>query len=233
MDDSTGKAATPVSFPPPFLGAVSDSLTRSRQHHMVYFRTWWIRRPEGSVECRPVTDHSGRVPDRSAGSHRCRPALEWLERKALLAGIAAHQIAFGPTPPDYFPQPEPIATPAEYASPIWADANVYRYGPAREQQLWALVPPNLNGKLDLLVHAGGFHHGHTTGVTPFTEFDMAEGTTVVSIGYRLLDQTPWPAPVDDVAEGIDDGFAIAQTLTGHRITDVTETGLSAGGPPSR
>jgi acetyl esterase/lipase len=58
---------------------------------------------------------------------------------------------------------------------------------------------------------------------------MDRGTTIVSIGYRLLEEVPWPAPVDDIAEGIDDGFQVAQALTGDRITDVTETGLSAGG----
>jgi acetyl esterase/lipase len=123
----------------------------------------------------------------------------------------------------------PIATPAGYVAPIWANANVYQYGPDPEQQLWVLVPPNPNGKLDLLVHGGGFHHGHITGVTPFAEFDVAQGTTVVSIGYRLLDQWPWPAPVDDIAEGIDDGVRIARSLTAGGISDITETGLSAGG----
>jgi acetyl esterase/lipase len=154
---------------------------------------------------------------------------EPLERKQLLAGIAGKLGAFDPTATDYYPQPVPIATPAEYDKPIWANASVYQYGPDPEQQLWVLVPPNPSGKLDLLVHGGGFHHGHATAVTPFAEFDLAQGTTVVSIGYRLLDQWPWPAPVDDIAEGIGDGVRLAQSLTAGGISDITETGLSAGG----
>jgi hypothetical protein len=67
------------------------------------------------------------------------------------------------------------------------------------------------------------------GSHPFAEFDLAQGTTVVSIGYRLLDETPWPSPVDDIVQGLDDGVQVAQALTEDRITDITETGLSAGG----
>jgi hypothetical protein len=125
----------------------------------------------------------------------------------------------------------PIARPVALgsSSPIWADATVYQYGPDPREEILVLVPPDPSGKLDLIVHAGGFHHGGPADVVPFAQFDMARGTTVVSVGYRLLDDTPWPAPVDDIAEGLDDGFQVAQALLGDRISDVTETGLSAGG----
>jgi acetyl esterase/lipase len=112
---------------------------------------------------------------------------------------------------------------------LWANASIYQYGPYPEQQLWVLMPPSPSGKLDLIVHAGGLHHGGPTDVTPFAQFDLERGTTVVSIGYRLLDDWPWPAPIDDIAAGIDDVVQVAGALTGGTITDVTETGLSAGG----
>jgi acetyl esterase/lipase len=95
----------------------------------------------------------------------------------------------------------PIAPPVEFnsSSPIWAGVTTDQYGPDPREQLWVVVPPNPSGKLDLIVHAGGFHHGDPANVVPFAQFDMARGTTVVSVGYRLLDETPWPAPVDDIA----------------------------------
>jgi acetyl esterase/lipase len=93
------------------------------------------------------------------------------------------------------------------------------------------LPPNPNGKLDLIVHSGGLRQGDPTSgeIDGFAQFDLDQGTTVVSIGYRKLDAWVWPAPVDDIAKGIDDGVQVAQDLTGHRIFDITETGLSAGG----
>jgi acetyl esterase/lipase len=127
----------------------------------------------------------------------------------------------------------PISPPSGIVlpSPIWDKALVYQYGPFPEQQLWVFVPTHPSGRLNLIVHSGGFHHGAPTAgeINGFAQLDLDEGTTVVSIGYRLLDTSVWPAPVDDIAKGMDDGYAIAQKLTGHRITDVIETGLSAGG----
>jgi hypothetical protein len=60
-----------------------------------------------------------------------------------------------------------ISTPGSVgsSSSIWSDATVYQYGPDPEQQLWILGPPNPNGKLDLIVHSGGFHEGDPTKVT--------------------------------------------------------------------
>jgi len=93
------------------------------------------------------------------------------------------------------------------------------------------VPPNPSGRLDLIVHSGGFRHGAPTSgeIDGFAQLDLDAGTTLVSIGYRKLDTSVWPAPIDDIAMGIDDSYKVAQNLTGNRITDITETGLSAGG----
>jgi acetyl esterase/lipase len=196
---------------------------------MAYLTKWRVFRANRSANARRGTDWSRGSPVRPPAGGRHQPTIEGLEHRQLLSGAVEARNAFGPTPSDYYTQPVPVATPAEFSAPIWANATVYQYGPNSEQQLWALVPPSPNGKLDLLVHAGGFHRGKATSVTPFAQFDLARGTTVVSIGYRLLDDTRWPAPVDDIAEGIDEGFRVAQALTGDRISDITETGLSAGG----
>src|SRR5262249_8242986 len=187
-------------------------------------------RSSRSVKVRGRTRWPDGCPARTVARRRYRPAIDGLERRQLLAGAVADQQAFAPTPSEYCPQPVPIAPPVEWnsTSPIWADAATYQYGPDPREQLWLLVPPNPSGKLDLIVHAGGLNHGDPANVVPYAQFDMARGTTVVSVGYRLLDDTPWPAPVDDIAEGLDDGCQLAQALTGDRISDVTETGLSAG-----
>jgi acetyl esterase/lipase len=138
-----------------------------------------------------------------------------------------------PSSSDYYPQPFPILDPTGIVSPnpIWNSALAYQYGPYPDQRLWVFVPPDPSGSLDLIVHAGGFRHGSPTSVEidGFAQLDLSRGTTVVSIGYRLLNSAAWPAPIDDIATGIDDGYQIAQNLSGNRITDVTETGLSAGG----
>jgi hypothetical protein len=127
----------------------------------------------------------------------------------------------------------PVFDPSRIVSrnPLWNDALAYQYGPFPDQQFWVFRPPHPNGRLDLIVHGGGLRVGAPTasGIDGFVQLDLAQGTTVVSIGYRKLDTSAWPAPVDDIAVGIDDGTTIAQSLTGNRITDVTETGLSAGG----
>jgi hypothetical protein len=196
---------------------------------MAYLTKWRMLRVNGSADARRGAGWSCGSTVRPRAGGRRQPTIEGLERRKLLSGSIDAQYAFAPTPSDYYVEPVPIATPAEFSSPIWANASVYQYGPDSKQQLWALVPPSPNGKLDLLVHAGGFHRGKPTAVTPFAQFDLARGTTVVSVGYRLLDDTPWPTPVDDIAEGVDEGFRVAQALTGDRISDVTETGLSAGG----
>ena len=63
------------------------------------------------------------------------------------------------------------------------------------------------GKLDLIVHGGGFPHGAARPPpVRYAQFDIDEGTTVVSIGYRLLKNWPWPAPVNDIAHGLDEGY---------------------------
>ena len=136
-------------------------------------------------------------------------------------------------PPQYYPQAIPISDPSSivFTNPIWDDARAYQYGPFPDQQLWVFVPPNPNGRLDLIVHGGGLRRGVPTshGIGEFAQLDLNQGTTLVSIGYRKLGTSDWPTPVDDIAMGIDDGYKIAQDLTGYRITDITETGLSAGG----
>jgi acetyl esterase/lipase len=133
----------------------------------------------------------------------------------------------------YYPQPIPISHPTNivFPSPIWDSARSYQYGPFPEQQLWVFLPAHPNGRLNLIVHGGGLREGSPTslGIDGFAQLDLDEGTTLVSIGYRLLDNSVWPAPVDDIAKGIGDGYEIAQKLTRNRITDITETGLSAGG----
>lgn len=173
----------------------------------------------------------GHPGGRPGPKRRCWPSLEDLEPRPLLAASVAGPPAIAPPPADYYPEPVPIAPPIGTTAPgsVWAGASFYQYGSDPQEQLWVLVPPDPSGKLDLVVHGGGFHHGHLTGADPFATFDAARGTTVVSIGYRLLTTTPWPGPVDDIAQGIDEGYQVAQTLTGGRIDDVTETGLSAGG----
>jgi acetyl esterase/lipase len=136
-------------------------------------------------------------------------------------------------PPQYYSHAIPISDPSGsvFTSPIWDNALAYQYGPFPDQQLWIFVAPNSNGRLDLLVHGGGLRRGAPTspGIGKFAQLDLDQGTTLVSIGYRKLGTSDWPAPVDDIATGIDDSYNVAQELTGNRITDVTETGLSAGG----
>jgi acetyl esterase/lipase len=147
--------------------------------------------------------------------------------------VPAYPLGVAPAPSQYYSQPIPIALPrhAVFSNPIWDKALPYQYGPFPDQQLWVFVPPHPSGRLDLIVHSGGFRHGGPTSgeINGFATLDLAQGTTLVSIGYRLLDTSVWPAPVDDIAMGIDDGYKIAQHLTGNRIADITETGLSAGG----
>jgi acetyl esterase/lipase len=136
-------------------------------------------------------------------------------------------------PLPYYPQAIPISDPSSigFTNPTGDNALGYQYGPFPDQQLWVFVPPHPNGRLDLLVHGGGFRRGDPIfpGIDGFVQLDLDRGTTLVSIGYRELDTWAWPAPVDDIARGIDDGYKIAQNLPGNRITDITETGLSAGG----
>jgi acetyl esterase/lipase len=133
----------------------------------------------------------------------------------------------------YYPQAIPISDPSGivFTNPTWEGALAYQYGPSPDQQLWVFVPPDPNGRLDLLVHGGGFRRGAPIfpGIDGFAQLDLDQGTTLISIGYRKLDTSAWPTPVEDIAVGIDDGYQIAQNLTGNRITDITETGVSAGG----
>jgi hypothetical protein len=158
--------------------------------------------------------------------NRAIPSLPALPLRAAPRG-------FAPAPQDYYSPPIPIAHPGGIVStnPIWQTALAYQYGPFPEQQLWVFAPANPNGQLDLIVHSGGFRHADPTSaeIDGFAELDIDQGTTLVSIGYRKLETSDWPSPVDDIARGIDDGYVIAQNLTGHRISDVTEIGLSAGG----
>jgi acetyl esterase/lipase len=172
-----------------------------------------------------------RFPDARAARCRYRAALERLESRELLAGGVGHGVGVPPPTSEYYADVVPAPKPALTVTPgsIWDDATFWQYGPAADQQLWVLVPPDPNGKLDLIVHSGGFRRGSPSEAGVYGQFDLARGTTVVSIGYRLLGQSAWPAPVDDVAEGIDQGVRLVQTLTGNRISDITETGLSAGG----
>ena len=124
----------------------------------------------------------------------------------------------------------PIAPPVELnsSSPVWADATTYQYGPDPMSNYGRRAgQPDRQAGPDRPRRR--LPPRDSADVVPYAQFDTALGTTVVSIGYRLLDDTPWPAPVDDIAEGLDDGFQLAQALTGGRISDVTETGLSAGG----
>lgn len=158
-----------------------------------------------------------------------------LEPRTLLSrqavAMATSQLRFALGQSGYYPQPVLVARPSGpgSADAPWSRARVYQYGPDPDQQLWVLVPPDPNGRLDLMVHPGGLSGGEPTDVGLFAQLDLQRGTTVVSIGYRKLDRWPWPVPVTDIARGIDYGYRIAQNLTGQRITDVTEMGFSAGG----
>ena len=160
-------------------------------------------------------------------------ALGGHRNSRLPSSASPGQGQFVLVPPEYYPQaiPTPDRSGIISTNPIWNNAKVYQYGPYPDQRLWILVPPYPNGKLDLIVHSGGLLHGDPTSgeIDGFAQFDLDQGTTVVSIGYRKLDAWVWPATVDDIAKGIDDGVQVAQDLTGHRIFDITETGLSAGG----
>ena len=104
---------------------------------------------------------SAERPRSNRRQRRYRPSIDGLEQRQLLAGGVADRHAFAPTPSEYYPQPVPIAPPVglNSSSPIWADATTYQYGPDPREQLWVLVPPNPSGKLDLIVHSGGFHQG--------------------------------------------------------------------------
>ncbi len=185
-----------------------------------------------------------RVRSAPTDSRRRRPArraraLEPLETRSLLSGGAAPPaLAPGlapivPAPPQYYPQPRAVSDPGALVStdPIWQTARAYQFGPDPQQQLWVMLPADPTGQVDLIVHSGGFHKGQVTSgeINPYAHVDLAQGIAVVSVGYRLLGNATWPAPVDDVAVGIDESLPIVQSLIGRPVTDITETGLSAGG----
>jgi acetyl esterase/lipase len=156
---------------------------------------------------------------------------ELLSRFAGPGGLRERVPAVEATP-EYYAQPVPVANPGvDDPSPIWDEARVYQCGPAPEEQVWVIVPAVPSGKLDLIVHSGGFESGSPTSgeIDGLAERDLGQGMTVASVGYRTLATSSWPAPVEDIAEGIDAGTEVAQGLAGVPITDVTETGLSAGG----
>jgi acetyl esterase/lipase len=136
-------------------------------------------------------------------------------------------------PPGDYSQviPAPVPGAINSTNPIWKSASCYQYGPDPDQQFWVLLPSAPNGKLDLIIHSGGFMSGSPTSeeIDGLAERDLARGMTVISVGYRKLITSDWPSPVDDISVGIDDGVKVAQSLTGNRISDITETGLSAGG----
>ncbi|MHB1558425.1 MAG: hypothetical protein ACYC61_13280 [Isosphaeraceae bacterium] len=185
-----------------------------------------------------------RIRSAPADPRRRRPArpsraLEPLETRSLLSGSVSPlapvpaQAPIVPAPPQYYPQPRAVSDPGALVStdPIWQTARAYQFGPDPAQQFWVMLPANPTGQVNLIVHSGGFHKGEVTSgeINPYAHVDLAQGIAVVSIGYRLLGDATWPAPVDDVAVGIDESIPIVQSLIGRPVTDITETGLSAGG----
>lgn len=78
-----------------------------------------------------------------------------------------------------------------------------------------------SGVLVVYFHGGGYALGSPEVAVPITE-RLAVGSEVVSVGYRLAPEHPWPAAVDD-------GVAVHRTLaTGHPGRPIVLVGDSAG-----
>ena len=76
------------------------------------------------------------------------------------------------------------------------------YGTDPAQRLDLYLPSNTNAPVVIFAHAGGWIAGGREHVPPMVLRFVERGVAVVSVGYRLAPEHPFPAPVHDLNTAI-------------------------------
>lgn len=90
-------------------------------------------------------------------------------------------------------------------------------------------PPTEAGYPVILgIHGGGYIFGDKAEMRPFGDYLSAQGYAVVAPNYRLAQQTPYPAPINDVVCALAWVYAHAEDYQ-FDVARVVVAGASAGG----
>jgi hypothetical protein len=143
-------------------------------------------------------------------------------------------------PPQYYAQAIPISDPSGIVStnPIWDDALAFQYGPFPDQQLWVFVPPNPNGRLELIVHSGGFRHGAPTSteidgfaqLLALINYSASYPTTIVRPNRIITISAPLEANASSPAESAA-GFRYPSALRWDGVTPKATIPITLMGTP--
>ena len=82
-------------------------------------------------------------------------------------------------------------------------ADRIRYGADTRQEMQLWIPPGQPTAVVLLLHGGGWVGGSWRDYSSFGPGLARHGVVAAAVGYRLADQVPWPACLDDIATAYD------------------------------
>ncbi len=117
---------------------------------------------------------------------------------------------------------------SNHVESVWRQFQQYYYGPDNKNVYEYAKPkgPSKSQNLVILVHGGNFLEGSATEdiLAPLAEFFLQQGSAVASLEYRSLKDADWPAPIEDIREGVE---SVVQRF-GSKGTKTIYVGYSAG-----